>query len=354
MFKIKATPLLYELPKRNNFDLLRFVFAVMVFAVHAYVLSGAAALAWLPKVLSSELAVRCFFVVSGFLIFMSYERSAGLGPYFEKRLRRIYPAYMSIVLLSVVMGLFFTEFPVTKYLQSGVLYKYLVANLLFLNFLQPELPGVFGSNALSAVNGALWTLKIEVMFYVSVPLIVWLLRKTGKLSGLLLLYVGSLGYVQVLALLGQHGDGLYLELQRQLPGQLMYFVAGAGLYYYYKSFAKMAHMTAVCAVLGLMIDAWLGLAVFHAAAIGVIVIYCAYVLPCLGNFGKYGDFSYGVYILHFPIIQCMVSMGWFENEPWISFGFAACLTLALSFLLWHGVEKPALKSGSHYVKVRYD
>ncbi len=134
----------------------------------------------------------------------------------------------------------------------------------------------------------------------------------------------------------------------------MYFVAGAGLYYYYEQYKPMANTAMVCAVLGLMLDAWLGTAIFRAAAVGVVVIYCAYVLPCLGNFGKYGDFSYGIYILHFPIIQCLVALGWFANEPWLSLGLAGCLTLTLSFLLWHGVEKRALKSGSHYVKVAND
>lgn len=354
MFKIKPLSQLAILPKRNNFDLLRFVFAALVFVVHSYALSGAAALACLADVLSSELAVHGFFVVSGFLIFMSYERSTGLGQYFEKRLRRIYPAYFVVVLVCAMLGIVFTILPIADYLRSDVLHKYLMANLLFLNFLQPDLPGVFSSNLISAVNGALWTLKIEAMFYASVPLIVWFLKKTGKLNGLLFLYTASLGYVAMMTMMARSGGSLFSELQRQLPGQLMYFAAGAGLYYYYEQFKSWASTALMCAVLGLLLDAWLGLAVFHAASVGVIVIYCAFVLPCLGNFGKYGDFSYGVYILHFPIIQCLVALGWFANEPWLSFVLAGCLTLMLSFLLWHGVEKPLLKGGSYYVRASHD
>lgn len=84
---------------KNNFDLLRVVFALTVCLVHAHALSGYRELEWIPALLSSEIAVQAFFVVSGFLIFMSYERSRSLKSYLDKRARRIYPAYFTIVML---------------------------------------------------------------------------------------------------------------------------------------------------------------------------------------------------------------------------------------------------------------
>ena len=44
--------------------------------------------------------VDLFFVVSGLLIFMSYERSRSVGRYTENRVRRIYPAYFVTVTLA--------------------------------------------------------------------------------------------------------------------------------------------------------------------------------------------------------------------------------------------------------------
>jgi len=84
---------------KNNFDLLRFSFAFVfvVFLVHAYALSGAETLSIFVHYLSSEIAVKSFFVVSGFLIFMSYENTHNVKRYFIKRLRRIYPAYLFII-----------------------------------------------------------------------------------------------------------------------------------------------------------------------------------------------------------------------------------------------------------------
>ena len=134
--------------------------------------------------------VDAFFVISGFLIFMSYERTSSLRRYAIKRARRIYPAYLCIILLCA-FGLFtLSGLPVDQYFSADW-FKYLVANLTFLNFLAPSLPGVFENNLLQAVNGALWTIKIEVMFYCSVPLIVWFAQRFGRLPVLLGLFTLS-------------------------------------------------------------------------------------------------------------------------------------------------------------------
>ena len=53
----------------NNFDLLRFTFAFIVFLVHAYALSGAVSLSILNKLFSTAIAVKSFFVVSDFFDF---------------------------------------------------------------------------------------------------------------------------------------------------------------------------------------------------------------------------------------------------------------------------------------------
>ena len=49
--------------KSNNFDLLRFILALFVFLVHFYILTGSAYLDILDKVISSDFAVKSFFVM---------------------------------------------------------------------------------------------------------------------------------------------------------------------------------------------------------------------------------------------------------------------------------------------------
>ena len=335
-------------PRKNNFDLLRFGFAFTVFLVHAYTLSAQAELALFARLLSSEVAVRSFFVVSGFLIFKSYEDSSSAGSYFGKRLRRIYPAYGFVICSCAVLGVFFSSFTWQAYFGMGFI-KYIAANLVFLNFLSLDLPGVFSHNTLTAVNGALWTLKIEVMFYLLVPLMVWAMRRFGYLLVLVALYALSVLYFEVAGAMAQRtGSAIYLEIQRQLPGQLTYFLAGALGYYYLPVFNKYGWRLVVLAALAFALQAWLPWVLVGPLALATLVIYAACVAPCVGNFGKYGDFSYGIYILHFPLLQTLVALGCFRGGAVGTLVLATVLLLLLAVLLWKFVEQPWLQKSSHY------
>lgn len=333
----------------NNFDFLRVVFAITVFLVHAAVLSGNSFLISLTKFLSSEVAVKSFFVVSGFLIFMSYENSRSISSYFSKRIRRIYPAYLFLICLSVLVGSFFTASSSSEY-WSLATFRYFASNLFFLNFLQPELPGLFLHNPNTAVNGALWTLKVEVMFYLAVPLVAFCCMRWNKMLVLLGLFLLSIIYSEILFYFySLKENGYLLELQRQLPGQLTFFLIGASGYYYFDYFKKYSLSLLALAFVGYVFKAYIPWLVFEPIAIGILVIYFALVFPYFGNFGKYGDFSYGIYILHFPILQFFISSHLFENNPLTFITVVAMTVLLFSVLLWHLIEKPFLKRGSHYV-----
>lgn len=334
--------------KQNNFDLLRFVFASMVCWVHAYALTGNEQLRSITTWLSSKVAVEAFFVVSGMLIFMSYENSKSLRSYAEKRLRRIYPAYFSVITLSALLLCLASSVPLAQYFSVDCL-KYLAANWLFLGFVHEDLPGVFAQNNLHAVNGALWTLKVEVMFYCCVPLIALLFKRYGTLRVMSILYLGSFAYASGMNVLAEKtGSNFYHILERQLPGQLMYFIAGAFVFYFLRQFTQRVAYFLSFAIFTLFIDHFYPLPLLEPLAIAFVVaalgLYCY-----VGNFGKFGDFSYGVYILHFPILQLLIQMGWFSKTPWLDLVLAFCMVVLSAFALWHLIEKRFLARRSHYL-----
>lgn len=333
----------------NNFDLLRFLFACIVFLVHGYALSKNVELAWFTRILSSYIAVKSFFVVSGFLIFMSYENSHSIRGYFSKRIRRIYPAYASIIVLCAFAGALFTDALWDDFFLAEWL-EYLIANLLFLNFLQPNLPGIFSENPFQAVDGALWTLKIEVIFYLSVPLFVIAMRKWGRWPILLGTYALSLIYTVAVEQWGVNtGSNIYPALQRQLPGQLAFFVSGATLYYYLDIFKQRWIWFLLPSIGVFAIKPWIPVTWVEPISLAIVVIYFACIFPCLGNFGKYGDFSYGIYIIHFPILQVLISAGAFGYSPYFGLTVASVLVFATAYVFWHFIEKPFLNKSSHYV-----
>lgn len=335
---------------KNNFDLLRFIFAFIVFLFHVHVLSGRPELAALSRWFSADLAVKSFFVVSGFLVFMSFENTATIGGYATKRVRRIYPAYFTVVVFCALAGALITSVPLGDYF-SGQWLRYVAANLVFLNFLAPELPGVFQDNPWHAVNGALWTLKIEVMFYAAVPAIAFFCARLGRwwvLGGLYILSVAYLLGMERLA--GASGREIYVQLGRQLPGQLSYFLAGAACYYLQAALARHWRWAFVVAILALLLPfSRLVDAVLEPAALGVLVICLAIGARYIGNFGRFGDFSYGIYIIHFPVLQTLIAFGVFQGNPYVAVGVATVLVLVGAYISWHLVEKPFLRKSSHYV-----
>ena len=138
-----------DISKENSFDFFRLLFAFSVFVAHFGILTSHK-IAWYP--ISSAMGVGGFFIISGFLITRSYYRSRSLADYTVKRIRRIVPAYMLVVIACAVFLSFLTSLSWQEYFTSKEFFKYLSANISFLNFIQPTLPEVFTNNLLPYIN----------------------------------------------------------------------------------------------------------------------------------------------------------------------------------------------------------
>lgn len=330
---------------RNNcFDFLRFVFAFVVVCGHLIVISGIPEIQCFKPFFNTYLAVLGFFVISGFLIHQSYLHSHSITHYFSKRAKRLLPAYW-IVILGCALGLFFlSDLSYQKYFFSADWWKYLGANLSFLNSLHPSLPGVFNNHFVNdnSVNPALWTLKIEVAFYFCVPLFVWLQRKSKRPWILfIILYIGAVAYDNVFTTLATQQDSTLLSLlSHQLPAYLSYFAIGMALSTYLEWFLINKNKLILPALLVFAVEFYLGVSFFTPLAYGIMVIWCAYSLEALNQFAKYGDISYGIYIYHAPILKVLLTLGFFATNPlWMTIPCYLILVSTIGLLSWHLVEK---------------
>ncbi|MFC7348066.1 acyltransferase family protein [Chryseobacterium zhengzhouense] len=317
---------------KNNFDFLRVLLAFIVFLGHLGALSASAELKFLEHS-PVEIAVFGFFVVSGFLIARSYERSSSLKSYLKKRIKRIVPAYLLVIFLCAILLSLVSAYSFSDYFTNTQVYKYLLWNSLFLNFKAPWLPGVFGNQA---VNGALWTLKIEMCYYFCVPLLFLLFGKNNKYrnSSLIILYFLSLAYLNYFESLGK------ISVAKQLPGTLSYFIPGMLIYFNFEKFIKYKNLLFIVAICTVWIDLLINIQLFSPMMIGIIVLYIAYSFKFLNNFGKYGDFTYGIYIFHFPIIRTFTTLGLFEDyNPYLMAVMCMLIVIAVGVSSWHFYEK---------------
>ncbi len=330
----------------NRFDFLRLLFAGAVAIYHAVFLSNLIPFSPFENALTTgaELAIQGFFVISGCLVLGSLIRSETLGHYGEKRIRRLYPAYVIVILIPALIALLLTG-------QAGKVLAYVIPNLGFLNFIEHSLPGLFEGHRHNAVNGALWTLKIEVMFYIALPMIWWMMKRASKLQIPLIILMMIMGEIWRYYFLNIYTGGYAEHLSRQLPGQIGYFAAGMALWLNWEKIKSPKLWWLGLGLALTLLSLWQDeLRIVRPAGLAFIIAWVAFAKGPKLNAARYGDLSYGIYITHFPIIQMCVALGLFAVSPLVGYGASFILTLIASYALWHLVEKRALLPSSHYRK----
>ncbi|MEJ1937762.1 acyltransferase family protein, partial [Nostoc sp. NIES-2111] len=152
----------------NNFGFLRLVFALLVILAHSpEMIDGNRDREILTRLTGSmsfgELAVDGFFLISGYLITQSFERSSSVFEYVTKRVLRIYPGFIVafVILLLVVVPLGGGHID-----PSGSFLGKAIYNLAILSPLQVD--GVFEGLAYPFLDAPMWTIPYEFRCYLLV------------------------------------------------------------------------------------------------------------------------------------------------------------------------------------------
>lgn len=315
----------FHLTQDNCFTLFRYIFAFGIFFNHLYTASGRDIV-----LCNSDWFVKGFFIISGFLTFNSYVRSAAPAAFFMRRVRRLVPAYVLTILLCFAIGAAVTTLPLREFLVQPATWKYLAANLCFLNFVQPTLPGVFETLAVPVVNAALWTLKIEILFYLTVPLVYWAMRRFGAMRVLTVIVVASLGYEVTTSLLyATTGNPLFHTLSHQLPGMLSYFYFPVMLLFGFSFVQRHERWLTGLSVALLVANYWWPqLEHLKFAPFSLLLVALAYRAEHFVHARRWHDISYDFFLIHFPLIQ----LSW-TLFPSLPLSCRAVLTLLVTTLM---------------------
>ena len=324
--------------KKNNFDFIRLVASVAVIFYHAFPLtnSGDDPLTELSNYHFSlgGLAVTTFFVISGFLITRSFERSKTIKDYFAARALRIYPAlFVVIVLSALILGPTFTTQSWSAYFTDIKTYKYFT-NIFALR-IQNSLPGVFHLNYFpDYINGSLWSLPVEILCYVLVAIIGMIAK--GKLR------LGIVLSALVAVYLYFHPDMLN---KPQYYVNIFNFFAG-GCFYMLRHKIRMNYIAASVMLLlfisSVKIPGVIPSMLVSGISFSYVVLFIGFIKNSpVENITKYGDFSYGLYIWAFPVQQ-ILSLYFSHWNAYVHFFVAAVITFMFAVLSWHLIEKRAL------------
>lgn len=312
--------------RKTNFDLVRLILAWMIALKHCYDLSGDNPALWpIHKGINGYLGTEGFFAVSGFLIFAEYERCKSVWDFALNRALRILPAYWLAALACLMIAFSTGHFHVGKFL---------VANLAFASFKAPDIAGVFANNPMTPMNGALWVFKVFILFYITVPVIVWLCRKLNRDL--------VLGAIFVLSVAFRLAFASHEKISIQYPGQASFFMLGALIYYHLDFFIARGKWIVLLGAVAYGANMLTGWFIFRPIGVPCLVLGAALLLPQFKGPAKFGDFSYGSFLLHWPVIQLVVAAGLFATQPWLGVLAVILILSVAAAISWFAVEKPIL------------
>lgn len=330
--------------ENNNMDAIRYVMAFSVVVAHFNELCGFR-IYW-P--ISSATGVGGFFALSGFLIFHSFQRHPQLGRFLAKRGRRILPPYFMVVIICAFLLVFASTLPAAEYFLSSGWWAYVAANLSFLNFLAPSLPGVFDTPefVMPAVNGSLWTMKVEWCLYLTVPVVAWILTRFSRRCRPTPVFTAIIFFSIAYSLFFHYlydttGNPTFNLLARQFFAQLSFFYVGVLAFHHLDFLLRNRWLVLVLLLGGLclmQIHPYVCLAIRPVVEGGLVLW-----LSLVGRWGRYvsqhDNVSYDIYLFHFPIIQTAILLGIPAWGQWPAFAVICATVTLVSFLSWNLVGK---------------
>ena len=324
-----------------GFDALRIGLALCILIFHAIQNAhGKAYVDYVPDAAHPFVLalLPMFFALSGFLVTGSAIRTRSVQVFLTYRGLRIFPALtVEVTLSALLLGPLLTTLPLSQYFSDREFFEYF-GNIV--SIIRYTLPGVFADNPVpDIVNVSLWTLRPEFYCY---------LFMAGLIVSSIVYHrvwysVLFVSATAILALMNaQSGFG---NPTTTFPWHviLYYFFIGIAAFHWKDRIPLHFGLFATALILSYWMLPTPGLTYVAAFPLTYCLVYLGMLkvprIPLLQN----GDYSYGIYLFHFPIQQSLVQVFPGLREWWLLLPVAACLTILFAAGSWHWIEKPSLR-----------
>lgn len=302
---------------------------------------------------SGFLGVDIFFVISGYLMAVMYD-PLKKKDYFLKRAQRLLPAYFALVAATLLASMFIVKPNDYSQVATQVWFAtFFTSNIGF------WLENTYFDKAAFKPLLHLWSLGVEIQFYLLVPALYWTFKRF-KLSYLLFL-IGSALLCFVVVGISSKTSFFWL------PFRLWEFLIGFGVAkYLYKGQAAKSDKLAWLGLLALValicipfIEIDGNAKGFQHGHPGMIALFISLAAAVTLSFGlpkkiedhavsgaleKIGGYSYSIYLAHFPVIVLFLYEPFAGTVLKTSGPVQSLILIALivcaSALLYIGVERP--------------
>lgn len=267
--------------------------------------------------------VLLFFTISGFAIFFTLDRIRSVADFIVNRFARLYPAYVAAML--VTLSIEYLAHATQLLIGPGAI----LANFTMLQ----------GFAFLPQVDGAYWTLTVEIAFYVCM-IAIWKFAGLRRLEPVLLLWLGARWLFWLWPDMPERI--IMLLVLRYTP----FFVIGMLAYRVWhgqRSLRQQAPYAAVTLLSIATMETWDVAVVGCVLLVGfVALIHGRLRFLSAGPLVWLGGISYSFYLIHqhvgFVIMLECAKAGY---NPWIGFAAAFFVALVLGTGINRLVERPA-------------
>lgn len=286
----------------------------------------------------SYAAVNAFFILSGFLIADSLERRADIAQFIAARALRLWPALLVLSFAAVfIVGPAVTSLSVGEYYRSPQTWLFPVNVLGFLDTSQGP-AGIFSTHPWAGeFSATLWTLRYEVIAYAAAALLFFSPLPWGRYASLAWFGLATLAYLLV-SLFWPDAPALISSAARLSSAFTLGMVVHAWRQRLHILPWPMLLAIPVWLVLGEQTLAEVFMNIAMASGLFAIAFAALERWPTGADLP---DWSYGIYIWHYPIMQIMLFLDP-QADP-VKVGlFTVPLTCLVSAMSWSLVEKPSL------------
>lgn len=332
----------------NSFNFLRHLAATQVLLVHAChhfeYQSG------LVDLLELFPGVPIFFCISGYLIGQSYLslREPVLKQFAWRRSLRIFPALWCVVVFAAVLPILIGYLDI-RIVSTAGFWAWIAAQASIVQFYNPEFLRGFG---VGSINGALWTISVELSFYILTPVLIYMMRRSMISIALVVLISVSVNvYIHNFVEVPNFVSKL---IRASFVPWISTFIFGCILAFSDKARKAALNLPAVPLLVAYIASMFLIGDVEANSSNAINPISTLLLVLLTIKFGESSrvyrlcgkhsiwknDLSYGIYIWHMPIINALLFLGLFSL--WGNIILTVLLTFALAGASWFLVERPAL------------